>query len=99
MPRPKLAITSPTASTTYLIDDSQATETCRIPLKCTWTAISAEHSVNRQDKVWWFVDGKCLGAVPADQTLWWNAEPGTHKIRVMNADSSVAAIQIAVEKP
>jgi penicillin-binding protein 1C len=33
----------------------------------------------------WFVDGEYLGSVPAEQRLWWEPRPGTHRVVVVDA--------------
>ncbi len=38
----------------------------------------------------WFVDGRYLGSVPADQRLWWTPVPGHHEVLVMDESGRAA---------
>ncbi len=49
------------------------------------------------ERLWWFADGRLLGAARAGDPLWWSAEPGRHRLVCADAAGRRAGIEIIVE--
>jgi penicillin-binding protein 1C len=47
-------------------------------------------------RLWWIVDGQCLGQFASDQPLWWLPTPGEHEIRVVAENGRAASADIHI---
>jgi len=47
-------------------------------------------------RLWWFVDGQCMGKCEIDQSMWWVPTPGEHEIRVVADNGRAASADIHI---
>ena len=47
-------------------------------------------------KLWWFIDGQCVGTSASDEPMWWTPTAGEHDIRVAADNGRAAGAQITV---
>ncbi len=78
-------IVSPTASQTAFLLPGIPADRQEIPLEA-----ETKHPGGR---LHWFVDGRFLGTIRADERLWWTPEPGDHELLVTD-DSGGEARQV-----
>ncbi|MFN0063556.1 MAG: penicillin-binding protein 1C [Myxococcaceae bacterium] len=77
----KLAIVSPPEGKSALLMPGIAPENQRLPLEADSTS---------REQLSWFVDGRFLGTLPANETLWWTPALGHHEVVVTSADGRSA---------
>ena len=81
-------ILSPVRGVTYLVDESDPAR-ARIALSA---ATDADAPV-----VHWFVDSAYLGRAPSGKPFWWQASPGSHLLRAVDAVGRSDSRRIRVE--
>lgn len=81
-------IRSPSAQVIYTLRQGQG-ELSGIPLQA-----SSEGDVRR---LYWFLDSRLLGQVPAGETLFWPGEAGRHEVRVVDDHGRAASVAITVQ--
>jgi penicillin-binding protein 1C len=84
-----LAIANPPAGAVYLIDPTLRSQYQALPLRATADA--------QAGVIEWAVDGRALGAAPADQALQWSLTSGAHRISARDELGRVANVNILVK--
>ncbi|WP_222615427.1 penicillin-binding protein 1C [Persicimonas caeni] len=54
------------------------------------------HAANSQSQLSWFVNGRFLGKVDGDDTLWWTPAQGEHELVVMNTAGQASRRKLVV---
>ena len=82
----RLEITTPADGATYLIDPTLRMEFQTLPLR----------AVGAAEQVEWSINGRRVASAPADGSVTWPLERGTHLVRARDAHGRVAEARITV---
>ncbi len=82
------AIASPPAGQTLVLMPGIPKDRQRVLLEA--------HATDASSKLSWFVDGRFLGKVDSDDTLWWTPSEGEHELVVMNAAGQASRRRLVV---
>jgi penicillin-binding protein 1C len=84
-----LSMISPADHQQILRDGSLSADHQRVPLRAREIGADA-------GRLWWFVDGQCLGSCQSSERLWWDPVAGSHEVRVVDAAGRSAVGSVVV---
>jgi penicillin-binding protein 1C len=85
-----ISILSPADHQKILRDPSLPADQQRVPLRA--------RAGGAGERIWWFIDGQCIGSCPGSETLWWDPTPGPHEIRAATAAGDAAESHVDVSR-
>jgi penicillin-binding protein 1C len=85
-----LIITSPAPETQIVLSSDLPRDRQRVLLN------AAVRGAQASPALWWFVDDQPVATVPAAGSVWWNASPGKHVVRVVDVQQRSATAHISV---
>jgi penicillin-binding protein 1C len=96
----RLVLVSPAAGEEFVMSSDVPAERQRILLRAARTATDSAGAGTGSPAdprpLWWFVDGELVATAPEFTRTWWSPRPGSHEIRVTDADGHWAAGMIHV---
>ena len=90
-----LTLVSPTPNQQFILDPGWSRDSQRILLKASRRPAFLQNNPQSRT-LWWFVDGQPAGIANNAEPLWWPPTPGSHEIRVIDAQGHAAVAQVTV---